>query len=91
MLLAAQKPFLRVEGIELSEALCREASANAERATLRAPVIVRHADATAYDLPPEPLILYLFNPFGAPVLARRSRQCRDARCATRHATPMRSM
>jgi SAM-dependent methyltransferase len=72
LLLAAERPFLRVEGIEFAEDLHREATRNIERAhgTLRAPVIAHYQDATAYELPPEPLVLYFFNPFGAPVLER---------------------
>jgi hypothetical protein len=74
MLLAAKRPFLRVEGIELAADMHREADRNIERARKRrallAPVVARQEDAADYALPPEPLILYLFNPFGAPVLAR---------------------
>ena len=74
LLLAAARPFLRVEGIELADTLHLEAERNIarayERGLMRAPVITHHQDAAAYELPPEPLILYLFNPFGAPVLDR---------------------
>jgi hypothetical protein len=74
LLLAAQRPFLRVEGIELAEDLHREAVRNIEQARtrglLQAPIIAHYRDAAAYEPPPEPLILYFFNPFGAPVLAR---------------------
>ena len=74
LLLAAARPFLRVEGIELADELHREAVRNVararERGLMRAPIITHHQDAAAYELPPEPLVLYLFNPFGAPVLDR---------------------
>jgi hypothetical protein len=86
MLLAAQQPFLRVEGIELAQDMHREAVSNIARADgkLRAPAIVWHLDASEYELPPEPLILYLFNPFGAPVLARVLDNVeRSLRCAPR--------
>lgn len=72
--LAAERPFLRVEGIELSEDMHRVAESNIANArrngTLRAPVVVHHRDATEYELPQEPVVIYLFNPFGEPVIAR---------------------
>jgi hypothetical protein len=37
---------------------------------LRAPVLVHHQDATQYELPKHPLVIYLFNPFGEQVIAR---------------------
>jgi SAM-dependent methyltransferase len=71
--LAAERPFLRVEGVELSEDLHRVAESNIAKArrsgALRAPVVVHHRDATEYELPREPLVIYLFNPFGKPVIA----------------------
>jgi SAM-dependent methyltransferase len=72
--LAAERPFLRVEGVELSEDMHRAAVENIAKAgnsgALRAPVLVHHRDATEYELPPEPLVIYLFNPFGEQVIAR---------------------
>lgn len=72
--LAAERPFLRVEGVELSEDLHRAAESNIAKAqrngALRAPVVVHHRDATEYELPREPLVIYLFNPFGEQVIAR---------------------
>ena len=72
--LAAERPFLRVEGVELSEDLHRLALGNIAKArnsgALRAPVVVHHQDATAYELPKHPLVIYLFNPFGEKVVAR---------------------
>ena len=72
--LAAERPFLRVEGIELSQDLHRTAESNIATAqrtgALRAPVVVHHRDATEYELPREPLVIYLFNPFGEQVIIR---------------------
>src|ERR1700694_5179930 len=66
--LAAERPFLRVEGVELSEKMHRVALGNIAKArasgALRAPVVVNHGDATQYVLPKHPLVIYLFNPFG---------------------------
>jgi tRNA1(Val) A37 N6-methylase TrmN6 len=57
--LAAERPFLRVEGVELSEDMHRAAVENIAKAknddALRAPVLVHHQDATQYELPKHPL------------------------------------
>jgi SAM-dependent methyltransferase len=72
--LAAERAFLRVEGVELSEDLHRLALRNIAEArrsgALRAPVLMHHQDATEYELPKEPLVIYLFNPFGEKVITR---------------------
>jgi SAM-dependent methyltransferase len=72
--LAAERPFLRVEGVELSQDLHRVAVRNVAKArntgALRAPILVHHQDATEYELPKEPLVIYLFNPFGEKVILR---------------------
>ena len=72
--LAAERAFLRVEGVELSEDLHRLAVGNMAQAraggALRAPVVVHHLDATDYELPKQPLVVYLFNPFGEQVVSR---------------------
>jgi len=74
LLLAAGRPFLRVEGVELSEAMHRVALRNIARAkeagALCAPVVAHRKDVTDYELPKEPFILYLFNPFGEAVVSK---------------------
>jgi SAM-dependent methyltransferase len=73
LMLAAQQPFLRVEGVELSERVHAIALDNIGRAkargALRAPVIAHCLDAADYELPPEPLVIYLFHPFEAEVMS----------------------
>jgi hypothetical protein len=73
LVLAGKLPFARVEGVELSSVLHQTAEINIATArslgSLRAPVVSRLQDATEYELPPQPLILYLFNPFGRQVIA----------------------
>ena len=72
--LAAKRPFLRVEGVELSEDLHRIGVGNIADARrggcLHTPVLVHRRDAAEFDLPKEPLVIYLFNPFGERVIAR---------------------
>lgn len=69
LMLAAAYPFKRIIGVEFAESLDRIAHRNI--ATLgadasRIQTIV--ADATSFEPPPDPLVLYFFNPFGVPVL-----------------------
>src|SRR5712691_7958897 len=55
LLLAAKRPFLRIEGVELSEAMHRVALRNIARAreagALCAPVVAHRKDVTDYELP----------------------------------------
>ncbi len=74
MLLAAEFPFRAVIGVELHPFLARIARKNlalwraAKRA--RAPMRLVCGDATEFPLPVGPCVVFLFNPFGAPVLRR---------------------
>jgi hypothetical protein len=58
----------------LSEDLHRAAVRNIAKArssgALRTPVLVHHQDAAAYELPKQPLVIYLFNPFGEQVITQ---------------------
>ena len=71
LLLAAEYPFKRIIGVEFAESLNRIAAANvatlgADAARIETILI----DATDYDPPPGPLVLYFFHPFGLPPLRR---------------------
>jgi SAM-dependent methyltransferase len=73
VLLAARRPFRAVVGVELSPALAEVARDNLARAedprrVARSVRIVR-ADAARWALPRGDLVVYLYNPFRAPVLA----------------------
>lgn len=72
VLLAARRPFRAVLGIEVSPALVEIARENLHTARdpLRSARDVRvlHADAAGYRFPRGDLVVYLYNPFGAPVL-----------------------
>jgi SAM-dependent methyltransferase len=74
VLLAARRPFKTVVGVEISPALVQVARENLARCEdpqrrCRDVRLVR-ADAAAYRFPRGPLVLYLYNPFSAPVLER---------------------
>jgi hypothetical protein len=72
--LATAYPFRRVVGVEFSPALADIARQNLaalrlpERRCQDAQVVCQ--DAAAFPFPPEPLVVYLFNPFMQPVVAR---------------------
>lgn len=76
MLLASEYPFLRVEGIELNPKLAEIARRNiciwenAQQRTILSPLVLREADATRAELPPEPFLAHLFHPFEDRLLKR---------------------
>lgn len=72
--LAARYPFRTVVGVEFSEALRQQSLANLAAAS-RWPdrrcgeLSAVAADAQTWPVPAGPCVFYLYNPFGAPVLA----------------------
>lgn len=69
---AARYPFKSVIGIDFAKELCHAATANLARvrSSFRcADVQVLHKDATVFDLPPDPCVLYIYNSFRGPVLS----------------------
>lgn len=73
LLIAAEFPFKFVDGVELSPPIHAIAENNIRQyrfATRRCGQVRSNlADATEFELPREPLVLYFFNPFRGPVLA----------------------
>lgn len=74
MLLAAEFPFRKVTGIELNPILLRIARKNLKiwRTTGRgrAPLQIVHGDALDLRFPKNPVLVFLFNPFGESVTRR---------------------
>jgi SAM-dependent methyltransferase len=72
--LAGMRPLRDVIGVELSPVLHATAERNLDlmRASgaLAAPVTFRLADATTFDVPHGPLIVYLYHPFREPIAAK---------------------
>lgn len=74
LFIAAEMPFQRVVGVEFSPVLQAEAERNVRQ--FRAPaggcgeVVSLHGDAALFIFPKTPLVLYLFNPFGAATMQR---------------------
>ncbi|MFQ1003416.1 methyltransferase domain-containing protein [Modestobacter sp. SSW1-42] len=85
LLLAAEAGFGRVLGVELDESLAAEARENVRRWSRRAApgaapeVRVVHGDAATEPLPSGPLVVTMFNPFGATTLDLVLRSLCDAR------------
>ena len=72
LLLALHFPFRRIIGVEFALELHRIAQANLIRVRATGTDINRiglvHADATEFELPPEPAVIYLYNPFSDGVM-----------------------
>ncbi|MCA8965807.1 MAG: class I SAM-dependent methyltransferase [Planctomycetes bacterium] len=88
LILAARQPWRRLIGVEFSSSLCAVARTNLARAVGGArQVEVRCQDALEFELPDEPLVLFLYNPFerslmkafAARVAASLERSPRDIR------------
>ena len=81
MMLASELPFREVVGVELSAELCRIAEANLDvwRQAGRAlsPMRVVQGDALSLALPEGRLLIFLYNPFLAPMM-RRLLECLEA-------------
>jgi SAM-dependent methyltransferase len=73
LLVAAERPFREVVGVDLSSELAGIARSNAAimqaRQSGRAPIRVVVGDAASYPLPSGDVVLFLYNPFGAPIVA----------------------
>jgi hypothetical protein len=78
VLLAAQFLFGRIIGIELSEDLVQVCQSNIRLFTSDScrleSIEVYRGDATEFELPMEPLVLFFFNPFSAEPMAKVARR-----------------
>ncbi len=74
LLLAAEFPFRAVVGVELNPTLACIGRKNMARwraeKRARAPIRMLCRDAADFKLPAGPCVVFMFNPFGAPVLRR---------------------
>lgn len=71
LMLAAELPFKRIVGVEFAESLDRIARRNIATLGADAARIETYlGDATEFDPPDGPLVLYFFHPFGVPALRR---------------------
>jgi SAM-dependent methyltransferase len=74
LLLAAELPFRKVIGVEVSEELARIAQRNVARwsrvAKPKAKIRVVHEDAANFRWPRTPLLVYMYNPFACSLVAQ---------------------
>lgn len=74
LLLAAELPFRKVIGVEVSEELADIAQRNVARwsraAKPKAKIRVVHEDAAKFRWPRTPLLVYLYNPFACSLVAQ---------------------
>ncbi len=74
LLLAAELPFRKVIGVEVSEELARIAQRNVARwsrvAKPKSKIHVVHEDAAKFRWPRTPLLVYLYNPFACSLVAQ---------------------
>jgi len=72
LLMAAQYGFPRIKGIEFAADLCIAARGNAEQyrrcSKNSARISIEQGDASTYDIPNEPCVLFLYNPFNESVM-----------------------
>jgi predicted RNA methylase len=72
LLLAAELPFRRIVGVEYCRSLHDVAVRNIQNyknpARRCLDVTSTYADATRYPFPTDPLVVFMFNPFGPPVM-----------------------
>lgn len=72
LFMAAAFPFIRIVGVEISGGLCEVARDNIAKRNARRlkcrDIDCLQTSATDFELPNTPLVLYLFNPFGAAIL-----------------------
>ena len=80
LIMAAKYPFRRVIGIDFSEELCRAARENVKslRPAERDRVEVIQADATAFQVPDEVTVIFMFNPFTGRVLQQSLERIRES-------------
>jgi hypothetical protein len=86
LLLAAAFPFRKLIGVEFAHELHEIAQANVRNwrnPDRRNPEFHLYCmDATEFDFPLEPLVLFLYNPFGREVIARVAQRLMDSYAAT---------
>ena len=85
LMVAAEFPFAQIVGVELATELAQIARENVRRyrASQKAcrEIVIQQGDALAYEFPLQPLVVFLFNPFGSQTLKC---VCRNLKASLRH-------
>ena len=89
LLLATEFNFAQITGVELSPDLAqiarRNVAAYLKNQPASMPIEVIAGDAVVRPLPPEPLVIFLYHPFGRPLMTRTLCATSNNRCAITHA------
>ena len=80
LLMASRYRFRRIIGIEFVPELCEIAKSNFE--SCRSPAEILCMDATQYIFPNDPLVVYMFNPFGTEPMRKLSQNLEQSLAAT---------
>ena len=83
LLVAAEHPFRRLLGVEISPELARVAQANTSPEPR---IAVEQGDAATFRFPNEPLVIFLYHPFLPPVLRKVLRNLKQTRADSSHPT-----
>ncbi|MBN8817717.1 MAG: class I SAM-dependent methyltransferase [Sphingomonas sp.] len=78
LFLAARHPFARIIGVEFARELHEAALANLARLPADRRIELVHGDAATYSLPEGPLLLFIYNAFDRPLMARIAARTLDA-------------
>ena len=85
LLLAAELPFRKIIGVEISEELAGIAQSNAARwsrvARPKAKIRIVNGDAAKFPWPRTPLLVYLYNPFACTLVAQMAERLAAAAAA----------
>ncbi len=67
LMLAAQHPFKKVEGVELSESLVKQALDNValfkQKIRLKSEIVISNSDVMTYNFPDGDLLIFMYDPF----------------------------
>lgn len=81
LIVASEYPFARLIGIEINPDVAALGRRNARRVARRhpdrAPIEIRTGDASAPDLPDGDLVVFMYHPFGRPLVERLFRKLID--------------
>jgi hypothetical protein len=82
LLLASEYPFAQITGVEFSPRLHSVAEANCRSYVSsggkKRKIACCCMDASLFEIPPEPVVLFLFNPFGEAVMGRIAENLRTS-------------
>lgn len=77
LMVAAEFPFRRIQGVELSAELCAIARKNIEKTELETKIEIVQGDAAEYQLPDGRLVIFIYNSFFLSLMKRIAAKITD--------------